>query len=150
MEQLFAGRSKLEDDNFRPPCIRIARSLHSMLQGEFRPRADTADFIEWGWRELNTYADFAANIALDLGTEWEKKDEKGIGRAKSERANFRLCADGGCRKSGQASAGIAFFSYLHGERTLLLIAGQPLGMLANSFAAELLAMEWCLQRFRLL
>ena len=122
-------------------------AAYSMITGGFRPRQDTTNFIEWDSRDLNTYADHAANLALDLGTEWEKKNDAAIAEAKSEKASFLLCCDGAFRKGGSSAAGVAFFSYIGGTRTLLLIAGRPMGFLSTSFVSDLLALEMCLARF---
>ena len=130
--------------------MRVARMLRSMLSGGFRPRRDTSDLIEWDIRSLNTYADFAANVSLDLGSDWGRKDEAAIQEAKRVGANFRLCSDGALRKGGKASAGLAFFAYIDGRRRLLYIAGCLLHGLQSAFVAELLAMEWCLKEFRTL
>ena len=150
LQQIFAGLSVLESPSLRPPCVRVARLLKSMANGGFKPRRDISDFIEWDPRELNSVADFAANMALNLGRDWEKRDPIAIADAKASNAHFRLCSDGALRGSGKGSAGIAFYAYKDGAKTLLLVAGKVLGELQSAFVAELLAMEWCLNSFRLL
>ena len=57
---------------------------------------------------LNTYADFAADICLDLGRDWAGKDEVAMQEAKLAGASFRLCSEGALHKGGNAAAGIAF------------------------------------------
>ena len=64
LEQLFAGLSKLDNESLRPPCVRVARMLRSMLSGGFRPRRDTLDLIEWDMQSLNTCADLLQMLAL--------------------------------------------------------------------------------------
>ena len=91
---------------------------------------------------------YAANLALDLGRKWEKRDDNAIAQAKSVRANFRLCSDGAFREDGRSAAGLAIFAYDGGRRTLLYVAGQPMGILQNSFVSEVLALEHCLRTFR--
>ena len=86
-----------------------------MLTESFRPRRDTTAFIEWDRRELITYADFAANMALDFGQEWTKQDRLAIEEANRNDSNFRLCADGAYRKNGQSGARIAMFVYAGGK-----------------------------------
>ncbi len=51
--------------------------------GCMEPRRDTANFTEWDPRTYNSYADFAANVCLDLGTFWEKRDEAAMKEAKA-------------------------------------------------------------------
>jgi hypothetical protein len=105
------------------------------------------DFIEWDPREYNTFADHAANMALDILEEWGKPEEEAINEIAGRDVNYRLCVDGTLRRNGHASAGMALFAYLHGRRFLLWRAGKPLGKLQSSFAAELLALEWSLEVF---
>ena len=97
-----------------------------------------------------SYADYAANVALDIGAPWEWRDVDAILRAMIERASFRLCTDGAKRKNGQSSTGCAIFSYLDGKRTLLYIGGSPLGLLDSVFVSEMLALEKFLDVFRIL
>ena len=151
LQQVFAGLSQLDSESsLRAPCIRVSRMMQSMLRGGFRPRRETADFIEWDDRSYNTYADFAANVCLDLGHSWGRKDDAAIQEAKQGQSNFRISCDGALRKGCKASAGLAIFSYMKGRRKLLYIGGCLLDGLQSAFVAELLALEWSLQEFRLL
>ena len=153
IEQILAGRAKLELPELRPLFIRVARILWEMLLAGWKPRTDISDIVEWDRREFNTIADHAANMALDLGQEWVRKDPEAIHEAKRcyGHVNFRICFDGARRGNAEASGGLAVFAYYPtGRRDLLLRAGKPFGKLPSAFMAESLAMEWCLQTFRVL
>ena len=113
--------------------------MGSLLDAGWKPRQDIGNLVEWDARSFNSYADYAANVALDIEGPWEWRDADAILRAKAEFANFRVCADGAKRKNGQSATGCAIFSYLHGRRTLLYIGGSTLGLLDSAFVAELLA-----------
>ena len=147
ISNVFAGRSKLKETDLRPVCIRVGRRLHSLYTADRKPRTDIVDFIEWDPREYNTFADHAANMALDICEEWERLEEEATNDIEGSNVNYRLCFDGALRRNGQASAGLALFTYRQGRRVLLYRAGKPLGELSSSFAAELIALEWSLQMF---
>ena len=147
VEQIFAGRSCLESDYFRPLGTRIARYLFNLLEKGWRPIADISDLVLWDARNFNTTADHAANCALDLGQPWERSNRENIELSIEVKANIRLCFDGARRGGGQASAGIAIFAYLPRGGTILLYrAGCIFGSLSSAFLSEMMALEWCLSR----
>ena len=88
--------------------------MKSMANGGFKPRRDISDFIEWDPRELNSVADFAANMALNLGRDWEKRDPIAIADAKASNAHFRLCSDGSCGALGKDRLALLFTHCLVG------------------------------------
>ena len=146
---IMAGHAKLEIEEYRPLFVRTSRLVMQMIESGWSPRTDIADMVEWDGRELNTVADHAANMALDIGEEWVRRDTEAIREAKCSQANFRLCFDGARRGNAEASGGLAVFAYYpSGRRVLLLRAGKPFGPLGSAFLAEALALEWCLSVFR--
>ena len=98
-------------------------------------------FVEWDGRELNSVADHAANVALDLRRDWQHDaGHKVVSKASY---NWRLCIDGARRGSGDSSAGLALFAYsASGEEQLVHRAGKQLGQLDSAFVAEMLSLEW--------
>jgi len=138
----------MDTSSFRPICVRIARCLHTLLCRNFRGLTDTADMILWDRRELNTIADHAANVALDVQRPWREVHMQAFEEANKAGTNFRLCVDGACRNHQHGSVGFALFAYLPGERrSLILRAGKPVDDVRSAFLAELLAMEWGLHIF---
>ena len=110
-----------------------------------------SDLVQWDAREYNTYADHAANVALDKGVDWKQIDEEALKEAKASNASYRLSVDGALRGSRRASGGMALFAYYpSGRRVLILRAGVILGELRSAFLAEALSLEWCLKEFTIL
>ena len=88
-------------------------------------------------RELKTYADHAANAALDGQTYFLHPNGGCIRKCHDEIVNYRFCFDGALRKDGSSSAGIAAFAYWpDGSRDLLLTGGKLLGYLNSSLEAN--------------
>ena len=77
----------------------------------------------------------------------ERCDEDAMSEIAGRAVNFRLCFDGAHRGDGRSAGGMALFVYCRGQRLLLHRAGEQFGILASSFTAELLALEWSLERY---
>lgn len=149
--EIFAGRSTLMNDSLRPVGVRISRSMLRFVRRGRKPRTETSDLIEWDPREMNTIADHAANQAIDQGCDWDRHYQEGIQECMRKPVNFRVCVDGALRGDGAAGAGMAVFAYhIDGARSMLYMAGRPLGRLKSAFVAEAMAMEWCLDKFEAL
>ena len=54
------------------------RRLVGLLSQGWKPIAYIADLVIWDCRELNTYADHAASVALDLESDWERINQDSI------------------------------------------------------------------------
>ena len=125
--------------------------MAQLVQNGWRPLKSTSDLILWDPREFNTYADHAANVALDLQSDWEDLQQDALKEARARKANFRLSVDGARRGNSQSAAGIALIAYYPGgRRELVYRAGRCLGELSSAFLAEALAMEWGLQFFTII
>ena len=123
-------------------------SVQKVLKQYWQPITQLSDLVLWDRREFNSYADHAANVALDLKSDWNILDSQVLEEARRSKANIRATADGARRGDGQAAAGIAFFAYFPGGRRVIFHrAGKLLGKLSSAFLAEALAMEWCLESF---
>ena len=110
-----------------------------------RPWQETSDFIEWDRRALNTYADHAANVALDIGSSWAV-NQAGIDRACSSKANLCISVDGACREGGCSAGGMAVWAYHEdGSRELLHRAGSLFDGVHSAILSEILALEWALE-----
>ena len=120
-----------------------------LLESGWRPRLDTTAFIEWDRREYNTFADHAANAALDVDCDCESLSGQCIPcHISPSTACIQLCSDGAKRGSGKAAAGMALLSHsAAGSPVLLRRSGKRIHALDSSFLAELLALEWCLDVF---
>lgn len=148
---LFDGHAKLDVVKLRPLLVRIGRLVWTLLAVGWKPRLDTGSFIEWDPRMYNTYADHAANCALDGNEAWERREDTPIHNATQAKmlgVNFRLCFDGARRKHGHSAGGVALFAYYpDGTRKLLHRGGVQFGCLESSFLAEALTLEWALETF---
>ena len=112
----------------------------------WRPRLDSEPFVEGDRRSFNTLADHAANVALDGGRDWERREHEGAQAFLRAGANLRLCIDGAKRGDGSSAAGLAILAYSpdHGQM-LLYRAGRQLGRLSSAFVSEVIALEWGLE-----
>ena len=109
---------------------------------------DTADMIIWDPRHSNTYADHAANIALDINSDWRRLDSCALKQALEAESNFRACGDGALRGNGMGSGGMAVFAYSpDSSKQMHLRQGVVFGSLNSAFLNEALALEWCLREF---
>ena len=116
-----------------------------------RPLTDTSDFIIWEPRRYNNMADHAANVALDLGSDWERCEHSALQEARACKANLRLCVDGARRGNSSAAGGMALMAYYQGgRREVIFRSGKLLGELSSAFASEMLALDWALQTFLVL
>ena len=149
LEYIFSGHSKLEKDDLRPICVRVARKMIRLLDSGWRPRTDIVPFIEWDPRRFNCLADHSANVALDLGRDWDEIDHEACRSMRDNKhCHLRLCSDGARRGCGSAAAGLALLSYeLDGRTTVLRRSGKLLQNLNSAFVAEAIALEWCLDVF---
>ena len=120
----------------------------SLAQAGYFPRTAVVPDVEWDARDFNTLADHAANVALDMKSDWQYGHQDSIERARTSGTNLRLCFDGAKRQEGNSSAGMALIAYYSdGSRDLLYRGGRLLGTLESSFTAEALALEWSLDVF---
>ena len=140
--QVFDGLSRYEPGAMRPVRVRIARSLYGLLEEGKMPRMNSAAFVEWDPRELNTLADHAANMALDEKTGWHRVEWKQLQQAVAPKKNLRLCVDGALHGDRSSAAGFALIAYP--EEAVLCRAGRQLGKLTAAFVAEMLALEWAM------
>jgi hypothetical protein len=69
IERAFSGQSYIKGSFLRPLCVRIARALLRIAEAHFLPRTDISSFVEWDPRELNTLADDAAIVALNMNSD---------------------------------------------------------------------------------
>ena len=142
LEKLFSGQALLQSQDLRPICIRIGRLLRQMLLMGCLPRLNTVGFIEWDERGLNTLADHAANVTLDLNSDWEHMEWS----TAASKSNIRICVDGALRGNGLAAGGMAVFAYTENVgRELVMRAGKHFGHLDSAFLAEASALEWALE-----
>eukprot|EP00973_Karenia_brevis_P053838 7478523-Karenia_brevis.AAC.1 len=58
---VFAGRSVLDAEYWRPLCLRISRALLSLCEEGFLPKTNDSDMVVWDFRKWNAVADHAAN-----------------------------------------------------------------------------------------
>ena len=142
------GSSVLCGDGLRPPCVRIARWLRTLLEVGFRPRTNTTANIDWVPRELNGVADHASNCALDMRSSWELQSVEMSQWLGDQHVKNRFCVDGARRGERHASGGMLVMAYTsYGNPTYLYRAGGVVGCLDSAFSAEVLDMVWGLQEF---
>ena len=143
VQELFAGRPFCTVEAVLPICVRIARRSHWLLNNGWLPRLDAVPIVEWDPRRYNSIADHCANIALDLGHDWNDDTGQGVATDAEDAPRIRLCVDGALRQQTVAAAGIVVYSYSSSlDRVLLRRAGRYLGPLRSSFEAELISLEW--------
>lgn len=116
-----------------------------LVEAQWRPRVDTAGFVELDRRSYNTLADHAANVALDLQSGWEDGSTTHCSRCLCERVRLHLSTDVATRANGRASAEMAVIVHRQlGEAEVAYRAGKVLGTLPSAFNAETLALDWAL------
>ena len=69
-----------------------------------------SDLVQWDAREYNTYADHAANVALDKGVDWKQIDEEGSRRP---RPGMLVTGCPLMARSGEVDGQVAAWRCLH-------------------------------------
>ena len=117
--------------------------LYQLIRSTWAPRTDASSFIEWDSRELNTLAEHAANVPLDLRQDWSRGNVRVVRKAIRQRMIFRVCAYGARRSRETTAAGVVIIAYeiKVGCAEVLYRRGKLLAPLASAFLAELLALE---------
>ena len=131
--------------------MRIGRAMARLLESGWRPLTDISDLLLWDPRDYNSVADHGANVALDLGQEWQILRKLESQHAIAAGANIRLCFDGALRGNGSAAGGLEILAYYpDGSRVSLCRSGCLFQGVDSAFQAEVQTLEWCLHQFEIL
>ena len=139
------GDAVLQAPHLEPLFQRTSDTVLRLCEHGWRPRRDTDDLIIWAPREYNVVADHLANAAMDCGSGWYWEDAQGITDALKQAPQFKVCVDGGLRRSsGDAAMAVAIFIVRQGAYIPVLYSAQPLKNLHSAFQAEAHSLELAL------
>ena len=109
---VISDKTRLCDDFFRQPYLRMARNIQSIFAKQRWPRQDRDDYVRWVPRRHNAPADHLANVSLDESGDYSWKTDSFADDFRHDQ--LAVTSDGGFR--GRAGSSAAWIMWKIGRQ----------------------------------